>query len=212
MKILIAEDDLTSHTILKTILTKWGHDVISTYNGKDALEKLISNDSPRLALLDWMMPEIDGIQVIKKVRESQKVRRISVEKGLPTYIILLTALAEKEKIVEGLNAGADDYVTKPYDKDELKARIEVGIRIIRLQEELSKKIAELQDALQHIKTLQGIIPICSICHKIRTDADSWQRLEAYIQDHSDAQFSHGICPDCLKKYYGEYMKDEEDKE
>mgnify|MGYP000011619223 FL=1 len=205
MRILIAEDDPTSHKILKTILEKWDYEVISTFNGKEALKVLMSEESPDIAILDWMMPGMDGVEVVKKVKSEKK-------RDVPVYIIMLTALADKSKIVEGLNAGADDYVTKPYDREELLARLNVGKRMIELQKELVQKIKELQDALDHIRTLQGIIPICSICHKIRTDADSWEKLEKYVEDHSDAQFSHGICPDCMAKYYGDYIEKDENKD
>ena len=205
MRILIAEDDPTSHKILKTILEKWDYEVISTFNGKEALKVLMSEESPDIAILDWMMPGMDGVEVVKKVRAEKK-------REVPVYIIMLTALTEKSNIAEGLNAGADDYITKPYDREELLARLNVGKRMIELQKELVQKIKELQDALDHIRTLQGIIPICSICHKIRTDADSWEKLEKYVEDHSDAQFSHGICPDCMSKYYGDYIEKDKNKD
>lgn len=205
MRVLIAEDDLTSHSILKAILEKWDYEVISTFNGEEALKVLMSEGRPDIAILDWMMPNMDGLEVVKRVRTERN-------EDVPVYIIMLTALAEKSHVVEGLNAGADDYIIKPYDREELLARLNVGKRIVELQKELAQKIKELQDALEHIKTLQGIIPICSICHKIRTDADSWERLEKYIEEHSDAQFSHGICPDCMVKYYGDYLKKTEDKD
>ncbi|MFH1313233.1 MAG: response regulator transcription factor [Candidatus Eisenbacteria bacterium] len=198
MKVLIAEDDLTSRQILESLLKKWHYDVIAVENGTDALEKLQAADAPRLAVLDWMMPGLDGVEVCQRVRES--------DVDEPPYIILLTAQSNKNDVVAGLAAGADDYIVKPFDYSELQARIEVGVRVIKLQRDLATRIADLQDALEHVKTLQGLLPICMHCKSIRTDEKSWEKIEGYIAGHSDAQFTHGLCPECLEKYYPELTK------
>lgn len=203
MKILIAEDDKTSRMILEDILDRWGHEVVSTANGDEALAALQSPDAPRLAILDWVMPGMDGLEVCKRLRE--------VETRLPTYIIFLTVLDRKKDIVVGLEAGADDYVTKPFDENELRARINAGRRIVDLQASLANRVEEVEEALSHIKVLQGILPICMHCRRIRTDEKSWQGLENYIQEHSDAEFSHGLCPDCQDKYYKDWSGSESDK-
>ena len=195
MRILIAEDDLTSRQVLEAVLKKWGHEVVSTCDGNEAWAAMQAEDAPKLAVLDWMMPGLDGVEVCRKIREQ--------DGGNRTYVILLTALGSKQDIVTGLEAGANDYVTKPFDKDELRARINVGRRMAELQTALAAKIDELQETLDHIKTLQGILPICMHCHRIRDDHESWQRIEKYIEQHSDAQFSHGLCPECLEKHYPE---------
>ncbi len=115
------------------------------------------------------------------------------------YIILLTAKGRKEDIVQGLTAGADDYIIKPFDRSELKARINVGERILRLQAELAARVKELELALANVKLLQGLLPICCYCKRIRNDQNYWQQVDAYISDHSEAQFTHGICPECRDK-------------
>jgi sigma-B regulation protein RsbU (phosphoserine phosphatase) len=130
-------------------------------------------------------------------------RFVRLETQARTYILLLTAKGSKEDIVEGLEGGADDYIIKPFNKDELRARVEVGCRFIELENALADQVEELQKALDHIQTLQGIIPICSHCHKIRNDQESWERIENYIEHHSTARFSHSVCPECLDKYYPE---------
>jgi len=126
-------------------------------------------------------------------------RRIrSMETPFSPYLILLTAKGEKADIVRGLAAGANDYVTKPFDKDELRARVDVGVRMIQLQIRLADRIRELQEALAHVNQLKGIIPICAQCKKIRDDQNYWQRVEKYIAKNIDARFTHGLCPDCAE--------------
>ena len=130
MKILIAEDDLTSRLMLAALLKKWGHAPVVTENGRQAWERLQRSDTPKLALLDWNMPEMDGLEV------TQNVRRLGGSE--PPYIILLTARGEKRDVVRGLAAGANDYVSKPYDQDELRARLGVGQRMVELQHALAQ--------------------------------------------------------------------------
>jgi len=193
MRILIADDDLTSRTVLTSVLQKLDYDVTALPDGQSAWEALQQDDAPRLAILDWLMPGIDGVELCRRIR--------SRETDQPPYLILLTTRAEKKDISEGLNSGANDYLTKPFDLSELRARLAVGARMIALQDRLFSKILELRDALEQIKTLRGIVPICSSCKKIRDDKGYWSQVEAYISRHSDATFSHGICPDCLQRLY-----------
>ena len=154
MRILIAEDDLTSRTMLAAVLKKAGHEVIETINGIEALQYLLKADSPKLAILDFMMPEMDGLEVIRKVREFNAPQ--------PTYIIMLTSKGEKRDIITGLDAGADDYLTKPFDVGELSARIEVGRRMVEMQAALieSRKALEYQathDALTDLLNRRAIL-------------------------------------------------------
>ena len=135
MRILIAEDDFTSRTVLSSVLKKSGHEVVETVNGVAAWHALQQPDAPRLVILDWMMPEMDGLDVLRRVRAQQTDQ--------PPYIIMLTAKGGKADIIAGLDAGADDYLTKPFDAGELRARISVGRRMIEMQ-------AKLEDALQKI--------------------------------------------------------------
>jgi len=138
-----------------------------------------------------VMPGMDGVTLCSRLRESAS----------PPYVILVTSKGEKGDVVRGLAAGADDYVTKPFDSDELRARVDVGRRMLELREALERRVSELQEAMAHIQALQGIIPICMHCRRIRTDPASWEHIEQYIQEHSDARFSHGICPSCVKEHY-----------
>ena len=193
MRVLIAEDDRASRRLLEATLTQWGYEVVSTTNGTEAWQVLRQDDRPSLVVLDLEMPGLDGIEVCRKVREIS-------DSQLP-YIIILSAWEGKKDITDGLRAGADDYVTKPFDSDELRARIQVGARVVELQEALTGRLRELEDAISRIKQLHGLLPICASCKKIRDDQGYWNQIEGYISSHSDAEFSHSICPDCAKTLY-----------
>jgi len=192
MRILIAEDDEVSRCVLEATLLKWGYEVLTVADGVEALRRLESENPPELAILDWMMPGLDGLEVCRSLRQSVR--------SLPSYIILLTAREGRDNLVQGLEAGADDYLTKPFDRDELRARLKVGLRIVLLQRHLAERVRQLEEALGRVKQLQGLLPICSYCKKIRKDQGYWEQVESYISDHSEAQFSHGICPECYDKF------------
>ena len=192
-RLLIAEDDPTSRVLLEVLASKWGYDVCSTRDGDEAWEAYSRTDGPRLCILDRMMPGMGGLDLCSRIRQG----------GEPTYVILLTALGHVDQIVEGLAAGADDYVTKPFESAVLHARIRAGERVLRLQSDLSSRVRELEDALSRIRTLEGILPICMHCHKIRDDSEIWQRLESYIANRTGAVFSHGLCPCCFEEHYGD---------
>lgn len=188
MKVLIAEDDPVSRCLLEATLVKSGYEVTVTTNGEDALREL-QRDAPPVAILDWMMPGLDGVEVCRRVR--------AIQTPTPTYLILLTAKSEKRDIVHGLEAGADDYVTKPFDRLELQSRVSAGLRIAELQRNLANRIVDLEAALTRVKQLQGLLPICSYCKKVRDDQNYWQQVDSYISKHSEVEFSHSICPACF---------------
>lgn len=188
MRILIADDERISCRVLEATLTAWGFEIVITRNGSEAWEALQQPDAPRLAILDWMMPGIDGVEICRRVKQ--------LETPIPTYLILLTAKGSKANIVEGLSSGANDYITKPFDRDELRARVNVGVAVVELEQRLAERVAELEAALAHVKLLQGILPICSYCKHVRDDQNYWQTVESYVTSHSEAKFSHSICPSC----------------
>ena len=193
MKILIAEDDPSSRSMLSAMLRKAGYDVVETQDGEEVWEQLQMPDAPKLVILDWLMPKMDGLEVLRRIRGVQTDR--------PPYILMLTVKTAKTEIIEGLRAGANDYVTKPFDMGELSARIEVGRLMIETQDALAAKIEELHRALNEIRILRGIVPICAGCKKIRDDQGYWKQVEVYLQEHTEAEFSHGLCPDCKKRLY-----------
>ena len=192
VQVLIADDEAVCRRILESTLVEGGFEVMIATDGLEAWRVFQSPNPPALAILDWMMPGMDGVELCRRIRQ--------IPTTLPPYLIVLTARSEKEDVVSGLNAGADDYITKPFSRAELRARLQVGVRIIELQGNLAARVAELEDALARVKRLQGLLPICSYCKKIRNDRNYWQQLENYIGERSEAQFSHGICPDCFEKF------------
>jgi sigma-B regulation protein RsbU (phosphoserine phosphatase) len=195
MKILIAEDEPISRRLLETTLVKAGHDVVGVEDGLRALDA-IQKEAPNMLITDWMMPELDGLELCHRLRTL----------NLPSYVyvILLTALTQKENITQGLDAGADDYITKPFDRTELLARVRAGERVIQLEKSLRERNKELSEALAQVKQLKGLLPICMFCKRIRDDENYWQQIEAYLGEHTEADFSHSICPECLEKHYPDY--------
>lgn len=190
MKILIAEDDPISRKLFEVLCGSWGYDVVAVGDGRKACAVLEQADAPPLVILDWMMPGMDGLEVLRCVRAKGSAKFV--------YIILLTARGTQEDILRGLLAEADDYVTKPFDQQELRARVCAGERMVRLQMTMAGQVEALEKALQRVKKLQGLLPICSYCKRIRDDENYWQQVEAYIADHSEAQFTHGVCPQCYE--------------
>ncbi|HXG84988.1 MAG TPA: response regulator transcription factor [Pyrinomonadaceae bacterium] len=190
MNILIAEDDPVSRRMLEITLGKWDYEIVVTENGTEALKVLESDAAPPLAILDVMMPGIDGLEVCRRIRR--------VPTRTPPFIILLTAKDGKEDVIGGIKAGANDYLTKPFNREELRVRLHVGFKTVELQRQLADRVAELENAVAHIKQLQGILSICSYCKNIRNSENDWEHVEGYISEHTKAQFSHGICPDCYE--------------
>jgi phosphoserine phosphatase RsbU/P len=191
VRVLIAEDDVVSREFLAFTLRGWGYEVVQAGDGGAAWQALAQPHPPRLAILDWMMPHLDGLELCAKIRRSPP--------HCGTYIILLTARGKPEDVVRGLRSGADDYLIKPFDREELRARLQVGQRVSDLQAKLTAHVRELQAALRSVRKLQGLLPICAYCKKIRNDQNYWQQVEAYISEHTQAQFTHGICPECFEK-------------
>ncbi len=191
MRVLIADDDPALRHALSVQLSRWGYEPAPCGNGIEARATLLGADPPLLALLDWGMPGADGIELCREIRNLPSLAS--------TYVILLTGHSERDDMVVGLGCGADEYMVKPVDWELLRVRLQVGVRIVTLQESLKLRVQELQEALGTVKVLAGLLPICSYCKRIRDDNDYWQQLESYVSTRTDAQFSHGICPGCLDR-------------
>jgi phosphoserine phosphatase RsbU/P len=196
MKVLIADDDPVSRRLLEVSLKHWNYEVLVTYDGTQAWQVLQQPHlAPPLLVVDWLMPGLDGVELCQRVRQTPALESC--------YIILLTQRGTRQDMVEGLEAGADDYLTKPFDPDELRARIQVGARVVKLQGALAERVRDLEDALQRVNQLHGLLPICCYCKRIRDDRNYWHQVESYIEVHSKAQFSHSICPECVQKMHGD---------
>ncbi len=169
-KILVVDDNLTSRLILTSALKKWGYEPIQASNGKEALSILSQPNTPMIVLLDWIMPEMDGIDVVKNLKQ--------MDKEIYPYVIMLTAKTEKEEVITGLEAGADDYVRKPFDMEELQARIKVGIRTINLQ----KKLIETQKVLEHEALhdpLTGVLNRRGVLERLNEEIERGYRKGTY---------------------------------
>jgi sigma-B regulation protein RsbU (phosphoserine phosphatase) len=195
MLALVADDDPVHRRLLQATLRGWGHEVVLAADGREAWELFLRHEQPLLALLDWSMPEIDGLELCRRFRA------LPGSDGHPrrVHAVLVTARSDRADVLRALEAGADDYLTKPVDRQELCARLQVGVRLLTLQQSLADRVSELESALSRVKQLHGLLPICCYCKSIRTDENYWQQVEHYIAAHSELQFSHGICPGCYHK-------------
>ena len=154
-----------------------GHEVTTAADGEEAWADLQVGHYP-VVISDWQMPGMDGPELCRRLRKRGDERY--------AYFILVTATGGKQRYLEGMEAGADDFITKPVDMEELRARLKVAERILGLR--------------QHVQQLEGLLPICAYCKRIRDSAEQWQPIERYVEKRSEAQFSHGICPDCYEKH------------
>ncbi len=194
-KILIVDDKKSNLIALEKILNGINAEVVSANSGNNALELLLEDDFA-LVLLDVQMPEMDGFETVEIMRQVEKTKYLPV--------ILVSAIySEDHYKIKGVESGAIDFITKPIVPEILNGKV-------RLFLDLYNKRKLLEDALAEIKTLQGLIPICSGCKNIRNKKGDWEQLEIYIKEHSGAEFSHGICPDCRDKLYPEldFSKDD----
>lgn len=190
--ILVVDDNPDNLRLLAKLLTEHRYKARLAPSGSRALAT-IRKEAPDLVLLDIVMPGMDGFELCRQLKADERTAKIP--------IIFISAVLEAIDKVKAFSLGGVDYISKPFQEDEVLARVKTHLTLSLLQRQLEKKNAELQSALDEIKILQGIIPICSSCKKIRDDDGYWQQVETYISDHSEAQFSHGICDDCSHKLY-----------
>lgn len=188
--ILIVDDQPNNLRVLFTFLQAKGMKVFIADSGKRAIEQ-IKRQPPDLILMDVMMPGMDGFETCKKIKEDTSLADIPV--------IFMTALNEMKDMLTAFAAGGVDYVTKPFQQEEVLARISTHLTISDLQHQLIQKNKHLEGMLLEVKTLQGILPICSRCKMIRDDKGYWKQVELYVAEHSNAKFSHSYCPSCLEK-------------
>ncbi len=188
MNVLLIEDDRFSRQSLGTMLEQIGYSVRSVGTGTDGMREFV-REKPDLVIVDWLLPEIDGIELIRRIRAG--------ESNDYTYIVMVTAKNRKEDMLVAMEAGVDDFLSKPFHREELKMRLRNGERILSLQRTLEGRIRELEEANLHVQTLQGFLPICAYCKSVRNDSDFWEHIEHYIAERAEQLFfSHSICPTC----------------
>ena len=217
-KVLVVDDRPENLFAMKQVLAPLPLDLVTAESGNQALAHILHHDFA-LALLDVQMPEMDGFELASLIRENEATRHLP--------IIFLTALNKEDRYVfEGYENGAVDYLFKPIDPEIVKSKVCVFCELFRQRKVLEREIearrkaeaqnraliTELQEALDNIKTLRGILPICAHCKKIRDDHGYWQQVETYISQHSDAQFTHGLCRECMEKLYPNLLKQPDTKE
>jgi sigma-B regulation protein RsbU (phosphoserine phosphatase) len=184
MKILIAEDDALFRRLLQQVLAA-EHEIVLAEDGGQAWAMLQQADHPLLALLDWVMPVMSGPQICRKVREDPQLAAM--------YLILLTAKNSTADVVSGLRAGADDYVTKPFIPEELRARVRIAERLLHLEFNAQVQAAELRQAQAREARLQKLLPICPSCRKIRSDRLYWQEVEEYLREYEAHATENSAC-------------------
>jgi len=177
MNLLLAEDDAVARLTLSAVLKGLGYEVTEAEHGGEAWANLQLGYFP-IVISDWQMPEVDGPELCRRMRARASDRY--------SYFLLVTATGGKKRYLEGMDAGADDFITKPIDVDELRARLKAAERILGLR--------------QHVQQLEGLLPMCAYCKRIRDASEKWESIERYVEARSGAQFSHGYCPACYEKY------------
>jgi DNA-binding response OmpR family regulator len=197
---VLATDDNPDVLLLwTTILRRAGYEVLEASTGNECLEA-VRTHHPDLVLLDVVLPDITGVEVCRQIKGDKNLEDI--------FVILASGIqVSSEHQADGLDIGADGYIVQPISNREFLARVQAGERIKRAEDALREKerqqqtlVSELTAALAEIKTLKGFIPICASCKKIRDDEGYWNLLEAYISKHTDAVFTHGLCPECAEVY------------
>lgn len=208
INILIVDDRPENLLTMESVLEGPGLDIIKASSGNEALGKMLDFDFA-LVLLDVQMPGMDGFETAELMRGSEKTKHVP--------IIFVTALSKDQKYVfRGYESGAVDYLFKPLEPEILKSKVKIFCELYTQKQIIQNQLAEieekndvLQRQLKEIKVLKGFLPICANCKKIRDDKGYWTQVEKYVADHSEAEFSHSICPDCAKKLYPEYYFSEE---
>ena len=188
-KVLIVEDDEIIGEELTEVFVQWGFDATAVLTVESFWSK-IEEFQPQIIVVDLTLPDGSGADIIRDIRAKSDIG-----------IIVISGRSDEIERVACIEMGADDYLVKPFDPEELRSRVRAGERILALQNALAARVEELGDALAHVRTLQGLLPICMHCKRIRDESDSWQRIERYISEHTEASFTHSLCEPCRDRHY-----------
>jgi YesN/AraC family two-component response regulator len=190
LRVVIVDDQASIRKLIQRQLEKIGYKVLGkAINGREAVE-LVHSLHPDIVLMDIEMPEMDGLEAARLIQEK-----------CPCPIVLLTSHDDPEMVRKASETGVEAYLLKPPSSEELERTMFIAVARFADLMELRRLNSELQKALDKVKVLSGLLPICAHCKKIRDDQGYWKAVESYITEHTDAQFSHGICPECINKYY-----------
>ncbi|MBI5799682.1 MAG: response regulator transcription factor [Verrucomicrobia bacterium] len=190
MKILVADDDPIIRQVLMNLLSKWGYGVVPTTNGAEAWEVLQHDTDLRIGLFDWFMPEINGMELTRRIRDANIA---------PFYVMLCTARGGKDSLLDAFDAGVDDFISKPFDKEVLQARIKVGVRAVELQSYLIQRLSTAEASLAGVAQLKDFVHICSVCGSAKDLQDQWRKIELPFQIGTGETAFHTCCPDCREK-------------
>lgn len=188
MRILVAEDDAVFRKLYARLLEHHGHDPVLVENGEQAWQALQRIDAPRFAVLDWMMPGIEGVDLCRRLRTTARHRL--------SYLIMVTSRSNTDDLVAALDAGADDFLAKPFSPSEFLARIRAGVRSLTRQDQLLDRLVALQAAASSTFTNAPVVPICMYCKSVRDPSECWHERDAFLAAAKGPPLSHGICPAC----------------
>ena len=197
--ILIVDDNEAGRYSTSRVLRHAGFEVMEGATGREALE--LVKKSPHLVILDVKLPDLSGFEVCRKIKANPATSMIPLLHISATFM-------DSESVVKGLEGGAEGYLTQPVEPPVLIAYVKTLLRTREAEKEKERLIQDLQEALAKVKILSGMLCVCSSCQRILDDKGYWTQIEAYIRDHSEAEFSHGICPECMKKHYPEFLEDD----
>jgi DNA-binding response OmpR family regulator len=197
--VVIVDDIVENVRILHHCLKDEGYSFAVARNAAELFQVLEARN-PTLVLLDVMLPDMDGFSILKRLRSDPRWTDLPV--------IFVTARADREDRLAGFLAGGMDYITKPFDAAEVRARVSAHVALRVALETQRRLVEELRAALERVKRLEGIIPICARCKSVRTDDGYWKQVEGYLSEFAGLTFSHGLCPDCARIMYPEASSDE----
>jgi sigma-B regulation protein RsbU (phosphoserine phosphatase) len=191
LRILAVDDDAATRLTLSTVIADAGWSPVVVDDPEQAYQLLIGPDAPPIALIDWQMPSLSGLELCRRIRAAAPDAR--------PYIIFVTVNSTSVDIVTGLDAGADGYMTKPIAAIELQARVRAGLRTIALQQDLRSRLHVAQASAESHRVPE-LLPMCCYCHRVRDEREQWSTLEQYVMHRDTVRFTHGFCPDCYDDY------------
>jgi phosphoserine phosphatase RsbU/P len=189
MRILVAEHEPMLRRMLENMLTAWGHQVIVAESSSETWRLLRGDEPPTMLVLDWLMPKLGAVEICRKIRQDPSTSNVHV-------IMLVSRGRTSDAFAASLNAGADDYISKPFDPEELRARVRVGVHAMQLQRNLDDLTREFDQQRTHPDQAQELLPVCTECGRMRNRSGYWQQLKSYLVKSLRAEIVPSLCPTC----------------